>query len=183
MSMVILTLPVRGDEIEDGLKAALAAHQAKNEAETVLAVQRVQRLLGARATVGLQGALPEMIGEWRGGKVEVQTLEGAGGGSSLRRSYKRGDKASKNERRATVVLSVDSPLMEKVGSVLSNPQIGALLGVKTVMVGQLRGTYIEKQGLLQLVVKERFLIAVEGKKLKLEELQEVAAGLKLEMLK
>jgi hypothetical protein len=178
-----MTLSLWADEIEDGLTAALQAHKAGKVDDTVKAVQEVQKLLAAKAVLGLKDALPDMIGDWKGGKLEQQSLEGAGGGMSLRRSYKRGDKEKGNEQRASVVMSVDSPLMEKIGGALAKPQIAALLGMKSVPVGEHTAVYMEKQGLVQWVVKGRFLIAVEGKKLKQAELLQVAAGIKTDLLK
>jgi hypothetical protein len=171
----------RADEIEDALKAALAAHQSGKTAEAAAAIKKANDLLAEKAVAGLGEALPKAIGEWTAGKLESQSLSSAGGGHSFSRSYKQGSKEAGNEKRGTAVVTVDSPLLQKVGSFLSNPQIGALLGAKPLKVGPHSAIHIEKQGLIQFIVKERYLVAIEGKKLKKDELVEIAAGIKTEV--
>jgi hypothetical protein len=180
--LLMLTV-VRADEIADALTAATEAHKKGDLAATTAAVKKVSSLLQAQAVAGLGAALPDSIGAWRGGKIETQSLEGAGGGHSLRRNYRQGDKDKGTERRATVILTVDSAVLGKVGSLLTKPEISALLGAKPLAIGPHKAVYMEKQGTLQFIVEERFLLAVEGKKLKQEEVLEVARGLKTELLK
>lgn len=180
---LLLASAATADEIEDALNAALTAHKAGDLKATTTAVQKAVGFLQTKAAAGLSAALPSEIGIWKAGKLESQSLEGAGGGHSLRRSYRHGDKDKGEERRGTVVITVDSPLLEKVTSFLTNPEIGALLGAKPVSVGSHKAVYIEKQGILQFIVNQRFLVAVEGKKLKKEELLIIAQGIKTEVLK
>jgi hypothetical protein len=177
------TVAAVADEIETALQAAMAAHKSGDLAATQKSVAEANRLLNEKAASGLGEALPKQIGIWAAGKLETQTLEGAGGGTSLRRAYRHGAKEKGEERRGTVVITVDSPLMEKVGSFLANPQIGALLGAKPVKVGSHPAVHIEKQGLIQFIVNKRYLVAIEGKKLKSSELMEIASGVKTEVLK
>ena len=182
-TVALLLATARADEIEDALTAALTAHKGGDLKATTAAVQKAVGLLQTKAAAGLSAALPSEIGIWKAGKLESQSLEGAGGGHSLRRSYRHGDKDKGEERRGTVVITVDSPLLEKVTSFLTNPEIGALLGAKPVTVGTHKAVHIEKQGILQFIVNQRFLVAVEGKKLKKEELLVIAQGILTEHLK
>jgi hypothetical protein len=183
LSLLLLMTAVRADEIETALQTALDAHKSGNSTAASQAMAEATRLMNAKLASGFADALPTAIGIWKAGKLETQTLEGAGGGTSLRRAYRHGDKEKGEERRANAVITVDSPVMEKVGSLLANPQIGALLGNKPLKVGSHSAVFIEKQGLIQFIVNKRFLVAVEGKKLKQSELLEIATGLKTEFLK
>jgi hypothetical protein len=183
VALLLTPMIAAADEIEDALNAALTAHKGGDLKATTAAVQKAVGLLQTKAAAGLSAALPSEIGIWKAGKLESQSLEGAGGGHSLRRSYRHGEKDKGEERRGTVVVTVDSPLLEKVASFLTNPEIGALLGAKPVTVGKHKAVHIEKQGIIQFIVNQRFLVAVEGKKLKKEELLEIAQGVLTEHLK
>ena len=74
-------------------------------------------------------------------------------------------------------------MLSQVSSFLSNPALGGLLGIKQRKVGELTAMVHAKEGLLQMVVNNRFLVQIQGKKLTEDELADLAGGVKVEVLK
>ena len=178
-----VALTVRADEVEDALSAALKAYKEGKTAEASSAVKTAQSLLNAKAGLTVAAALPDMIGDWKGSKVESKSLDGIGGGQAVERIYRKGSKEKGNEKKATVAITVDSPLMSQVMSFLSNPALGSLLGAKQQKIGEIDAMLLPKQGLLQMIVAKRYLVAVQAKKLSESDLTELAKGVNVEALK
>ena len=180
LALAILALaPValRADEIEDALNSALKFYKEGKLSEANTGLQTAVNLLNEKRGASLSSVLPDEIKGWKGGKVESASLAALGGGNTIERGYR------KDEKKATVSIAADSPLLSQVSSFLSNPALGGLLGIKQKKVGDLTAMIHAKEGLLQMVVNNRFLIQIQGKKLTEEELAELAGGVKVDLLK
>jgi hypothetical protein len=174
---------VRADDVEDALNTALRAYKEGKTAEAGSAIQTAQKLINAKAGLSLAAALPDMIGQWKGGKIDSKSLDGIGGGQALERSYRQGSKEKNNEKKATVTITADSPLMNQVMGFLANPALGSLLGARSAKIGDLDAMLLPKQGLLQMIVAKRYLVAVQAKKLSEPDLIQIASGVKVDVLK
>jgi hypothetical protein len=82
-----------------------------------------------------------------------------------------------------VSIAANSPLLSQVAGFLSNPALGGLLGLKTKSIGGLTAVIHAKEGLLQMVVNNSYLVQIQGKKLSEEELTTLASGVKVDLLK
>lgn len=165
------------DEIEDALASALKFYKEGKLSEANTGLQTAVSLLNEKRGLSLSSVLPDDIKGWKGGKVETTSLAALGGGNTVERGYK------KDEKKATVSIAADSPLLSQVSGLLSNPALGGLLGIKQKKVGDLTAMLHAKEGLLQMVVNNRFLVQIQGKKLSEDELADLAAGVKVEVLK
>ena len=122
-------------------------------------------------------------GGWNGGKITTKTLSEIGGGQGAERNYRKGDKEDPKSLTATVSIISGSPAMTQISGFLSNPALGVLIGAKSQQVGSTTAMVIPKEGLLQMVVQDKFVIAVRGKKLSEAQLAELAAGVNQDVLK
>lgn len=177
LALGTLCLTTHADEVEDKINAALKLYQEGKLAEASTELQNAQNSLTEKRGSGLSSVLPDMIQEWKAGKLEAASLAALGGGSSVERVYKKG------EKKATVSIASDSPLLSQVAGFLSNPALGGLLGLKTKSIGDLTAVIHAKEGLLQMVVNNRFLVQIQGKKVTEEELTTLASGVKVDQLK
>jgi hypothetical protein len=180
LALAVLALsPValRADEIEDAINSALKLYKEGKLSEATTGLQNAVNLLGEKRGTSLSSALPDEIKGWKGGKIESASLAALGGGNTIERDYR------KDEKKATVSIAADSPMLSQVSSFLSNPALGGLLGIKQKKVGDLTAMVHAKEGLLQMVVNNRFLVQIQGKKLTEEELADLAGGVKVEVLK
>lgn len=174
---LVLTATLRADEFEEAVNSALKLYQEGKLAEANTSLQTALNLLNEKRGASLSSVLPDEIGGWKGGKVESSSLAALGGGNTIERDYRKG------EKKATVSIAADSPLLSQVSSFLSNPALGGLLGIKQKKVGDFSAMLHPKEGLLQMAVNNRFLVQIQGKKLTEDELAELAGGVKVDVLK
>ena len=167
----------RADEIEDAIASALKLYKEGRLGEADAGLQTALNLLNDKRGLSLSAALPDEIAGWKGGKVESTSLAALGGGNTVERSYKNGDK------KAVVSIAADSPMLAQVSGFLSNPALGGLLGIRQKKIGELSAMLHTKEGLLQMAVNNRFLVQVQGKKLSEDELASLAAGVKVDVIK
>lgn len=175
--LVLFPVASRADDIEDAVNAALKLYKEGKLNEATTGLQSAVNLLNEKRGASLSSALPDEIKGWKGGKLESASLAALGGGNTIERDYR------KDEKKATVSIAADSPMLSQVSSFLSNPALGGLLGIKQRKVGELTAMLHAKEGLLQMVVNNRFLVQIQGKKLSEEELADLAAGVKVDVLK
>ncbi len=169
---------LRADEVEDSIAAALKAYQSGKPAEASNALQKALKVLSEKGGGAVAAALPEMIGEWKVGKIETQSLGNAGGGTTVSRTYRKGD-----EKKILASIAADSPLLGQINTFLKAPALGKLLGAKPRQVGPFTAMYFSKEGILQFAVSERFAVIIQGKKLGEDDILEVAQGVNTELLK
>lgn len=178
-----LVTALHADEFEDSLTAALKAYKENKIDEANTALQNANRIIAEKSGDKLEEVLPKTIGAWTRGKLETQSLASAGGGTTTKANYKKGDKEKGTEERISVNITADSPMLMQVAAFLKAPALGALLGQKTKQIGEYSGMYISKEGILQFPVNERYMIIIQGKKIDEDQLMIIAKGIKADVLK
>lgn len=176
---VLLAMPAAlpADEVEDAIQSALKFYQEGKLTEANAGLQTAIARLNDKRGVSLSSVLPDEIKGWKGGKIESTSLAALGGGNTIERSYKKDDK------KAVVSIAADSPTLKQVAGFLSNPALAGVLGIKQKQVGELTAMYHAKEGLLQMVVSDRFLVQIQAKKLSEEDILDLASGVKVDVLK
>lgn len=172
----LFPLNLRADEIEDALHAALNFYREGKLNEAAAQLDTATKALNAKQGLTVAAVLPDEINGWKGGKIDTGSLASLGGGQTIERSYRKGDK------KAVISIVADSPALNQISAFIANPAIGSLLGMKAKKVGGITAMMQPKEGLLQFAVNERHLVAVQGKKLTENELAELAAGVKVDLL-
>lgn len=179
ITLIALLCPavVRADEIEDAINAALKLYKEGKLDEAAVQLDAATKSLDAKQGLTVAAVLPDDIAGWKGGKTDTSSLAALGGGQTIERSYRKG------EKKAVISIVAGSPTLNQVSAFLANPAIGGLLGMKAKKVGDVNAMVQPKEGLLQFAVNERYLVAVQGRKLTENELAELAAGVNIDLLK
>ena len=180
---LVTTITLRADEFEDSLTAALKAYKENKIDDASTALQNATRIIAEKSGEKLEDVLPKTIGAWTRGRLETQSLASAGGGTTTKVNYKKGDKEKGTEERISVNVTADSPMLMQVAAFLKAPALGSLLGQKTKQIGDYSGMYISKEGILQFPVNERYMIIIQGKKIPEDQLMIVAKGINADLLK
>jgi len=180
---LVTTITLRADEFEDSLTAALKAYKENKIDDASTALQNATRIIAEKSGEKLEDVLPKTIGAWTRGRLETQSLASAGGGTTTKVNYKKGDKEKGNEERISVNVTADSPMLMQVAAFLKAPALGSLLGQKTKQIGDYSGMYISKEGILQFPVNERYMIIIQGKKIPEDQLMIIAKGINADLLK
>ncbi len=187
-SLLLLTLLASpaawaaSDEVEQAIQEALQAYREGALSEAVSSLQYAEQLIQKEKGRRLAAALPEPLPGWTAEEAESQAAPAAmlGGGISAQRTYRKG------EAEVRVSLASDSPLLQGVLMVLSNPLFATADGGELVRVGRrkavLRYDLAERAGELQLVVARRFLLSVEGEGVSRETILAYARAVDLEAL-
>jgi hypothetical protein len=183
VALALFVGPVlQADDVETALQGALTAYKAGNLAETADLLKKAEDLINEKQGNSLSAVLPDKIGDFKGGRISTKDIGDAVGGKATERSYRKGDKEDPKSITATIAIISNSPALSQISTFLNNPALGALLGAKSKTVGSQTAMLIPKEGMLQMSVGGKFVIAVRGKKCSEEQLAELAAGVNLEML-
>ena len=98
-----------------------------------------------------------------------------GGGVNAEREY------SKGNSRISISIMSDSPLLQSVMMMFSNPMFATADGGKMERINRQKAIVkyspADKSGELQMVVNNRFLVTVEGSDISREELLEYATAI------
>lgn len=180
---IVTTITLRADEFEDSLTAALKAYKENKIDDASTALQNATRIIAEKSGEKLEDVLPKTIGAWTRGRLETQSLASAGGGTTTKVNYKKGDKEKGTEERISVNVTADSPMLMQVAAFLKAPALGSLLGQKTKQIGDYSGMYISKEGILQFPVNERYMVIIQGKKIPEDQLMIIAKGINADLLK
>ncbi len=167
------------DPVTNEIDAAKKAYESGDTAETQVALNQALALLGEMKVAEVGKALPETIGEWKGGEIDNQSAGLAilgGGGITLRRPYTSGEKS------VTVDLSADSPAIGMMLGYLGNPATATAMGLKMHRMGDEKVMVNEKEGSATLIYNNRFLFQIQNSGLKPAELVGLLQGVDLKAL-
>ncbi len=166
------------DEVEDAINEAMKLYKEGKYSEASTSLQIALNGINEKKGGTISSALPDKIGEWKGGEVDNTNALGIlGGGTTVARKY------SKTDRNASITIIADSPMIGQVMGLMANPAIAGLAGLKMKKAGDNTVTIQKDAGMGQIVVDNRFLIQIQGSDLKEEEILELAAGVKTGVLK
>ena len=178
-TMAVLTLKtaVFADEVSDYINEALKSYKDGKFTEAVDSLNFAEQLIQQKKSAGPEGFLPNPLKGW---KAEAATNTAAGnammgGGISAERSYTKGDSSVK------VQIVADSPLLQGVMMMMSNPMFAASDGGKVERIGGQKAVIkynpVDKNGDVKIVVANRFLVTVEGSGITDADLKEYAKAI------
>lgn len=170
LSVLVLALPVRADEVSDNLKTAAAAYEAGNYSEALQAVDYAGQLIRQKKSEAVAALLPAGPSGWQAEEAQTEAAAAAlmGGMVTAKRTYTKGDSS------VTIQIQSDSPLLQTYGMMFSNPALLAGSGAKleTIKGQRVAVTYraSDKAGDIKAVVDNRYVVTVEGNGVTKEEL-------------
>jgi hypothetical protein len=165
------------DEVVKSINEGTEFYNNGEYAEAVTSLNYAVQLIQQKKGDVLKGLLPEPLDGWTARDAESQSAGAAmfGGGVTAERNYSRGDS------RVTIRMITDSPMMQGVMMMFSNPMFATSDGGKLERIGKQKAIvkYDEdnRSGDLQMVVNNRFLVMVEGDAVTRDELLTYAAAI------
>ncbi len=174
---LILTGPaLRADDTEDYIKEGLKAYKDGNYTEATKSLNYALGLINEKKADFALEALPKTIAGWEGDKGETQSLGALGGGNVVSRNYR------KEEKRAQISISMDSPLVQQMMGLLTNPIFAGQAGRPRKVNGH-DAIYNKENGELTMVVDNRILIKIEASDSSEEEILSLAKAINLDALR
>lgn len=114
------------DEVNDTVADALKAYEGKEFSQAVELLDYASQLIRQQKGAQLESVLPAPLDGWEAEKASSNAAAGAmfGGGVTAERKYKNGNK------RVTVSLVTDSPMVQSMMALYRNPMFASAGGGK-----------------------------------------------------
>lgn len=180
---VFICVPAYSDEVEDSIKEALNQYKEKDFSEASSSLDYASQLIRQKRGEQFTQFLPKALKGWQSNKSKSSSVGKAmfGGGITAERKYTKG------KSRVNVSIVSDSPVMQGLITVFSNPMFMGGNGKKLTRVGGQKAmtSYNEnsKRGEIQVLVDKRFLVTIKGSKVSQEDLQAYAKSIEYKKMK
>ncbi len=174
---------VYADDVTDSIGEAMDAYKDGEYTEAVESLNYASQLIQQKKGEGLTSFLPKPLKGWSAKDAESKAMGAAmfGGGVTAERRYTKG------KGRIDVKIITDSPMMQGVMMMFSNPMFASSDGGKLEKIKRQKSIvkYNEarEKGEIKIVVAKRFLVTVEGKKIAKEDLMGYAKAIDYKKLK
>lgn len=165
------------DEVEDAVKEGLEYYQDGDFSSAAGSLEYAAQLIRQKKGGKLETFLPEPLPGWTAENASSQAMGASlfGGGVTAERSY------SKEDSSATVKIVTDSPMLQGVLMMLTNPAVATADGGKMKKINGQKAVVKYDQdsasGEIQVVAAGRFLVTVEGSNISQEDLLAYAEGI------
>jgi hypothetical protein len=182
--LIALTLVVttwttspRADEIRDSINEALQNYKDGNYTDAVANLNYASQLIQQKKGEDLQALLPAPLKGWTADDASSQAMGAAmlGGGVTAERRY------HKDDNSINIQVVTDSPVLQGVMMMLSNPMFAASDGGKVQRINQQKAIVKyeadSRSGSIQIVVANRFLVTIEGNDVAKEDLEAYAKAM------
>src|SRR3954451_7660744 len=134
MAALVAVTPVTAwaDEISDQIAEALSAYRKKDVSTAIAALEAAANMLRQERAESWKTLLPAPPAGWTAEEAETSAAGTSlfGGGTGVTRKYAKGD----DEVEISIV--AESPLVQAMGAMMSNPMIAASAGHVVVVGGR-----------------------------------------------
>jgi hypothetical protein len=180
--MFVASNPVQADDVTDSINEALKQY-SKGTSLTPFRVSIMRpSSFGKKRAGSLRAFLPNPVSGWKAEDAKSQAMGSAmfGGGVAAERSYVKGDS------RVNVTILTDSPMMQAMMMMFSNPMMATSDGGKLEKINGekaiVKYSNETKDGDINMVIANRFLITVQGNDVIRQDLISFAQGIDFKKL-
>lgn len=159
------------DDIEVSVKEALQYYKDGEYKDAVESLNYASQLIKQKIGGKLESFLPKPLSGWTAQEASSQAVGASmlGGGITAERRY------SKDSSSITVQIITDSPLMQGMMMMFSNPMFATSEGGKLERIGRQKAIVKfdsnSKKGEIKIVVANRFFVSIEGQGITKEDLK------------
>ena len=169
--------PVWADEITDSIEEAMEYYKKGDFVEAANSLDYASQLIRQKRSGNLEGFLPNPLSGWTAEDIKSQAAGTGvlGGMISVNRTYR------KNQSSIKIEIIVDSPGIQSMIMVLSNPAYASAGGGKLTRIKNQKAIikYLEsgKNGEINIVVAKKYLVNVEGRNIGKNDLVDYASSI------
>jgi hypothetical protein len=164
-SVVSLTFSTASfaDDVTEYINEALQYYKDGEFSDAVDSLNFAEQLIQQKKSAGLEAFLPGPLKGWAAETATSQAASSAmlGGGISAERKYSKGDKSIQ------INIVADSPMLQGVMMMMSNPMFATSDGGKMERIKKQKALVKfdpkTKDGEVQIVVANRFMVSINGK--------------------
>jgi hypothetical protein len=184
-AVMLLTVPanVYADDVTDSITEALDAYKEGEYSAAVDSLNYASQLINQKKGDSLSSLLPEPLDGWSAKSSKSQAMGAAmfGGGITAERKYVKG------KNNVSIEIVADSPMMQSVMMMFSNPMYATSDGGKLEKIKRQKAIVKfnpeNNRGDIKIVVANRFLVTVKGNKTTLADLKAYAKAIDYKKLK
>ena len=165
---------VSADDITDSITEGLEYYKKGDASAAIQSLNYATQLMMQNKAQGLESFLPEPLNGWRSETASSSASGVAmlGGGATAERTY------SKDDKQVTIQIITDSPMMQGVMMMFSNPMFATADGGKLEKIGKQKAivTYDENagEGDIKIVIAGRFFVSLDGSGITRDDLTDYA---------
>jgi hypothetical protein len=157
---LLATTAVCSDDVTASIDEAVKAYKNKDYAAAAEALETAAQLVRQKRGEGFKELLPAAPAGWTAEEATSSAAGAAmfGGGVTAERNYRKGNASM------TVKLITDSPIMQGMMMMISNPMFASADGGKLERIKGQRAIFKNQQGngSVQIVVNGALLVQIEG---------------------
>jgi len=179
---IALTAGVYADETADAINEALQQYQKGEYTGAMGSLNYASQLIGQKKGEQLRSFLPKPLEGWTADDAASQVANTAmmGGGVSAERSY------HKDSSSVTIRITSDSPMLQGMMMMLSNPMFAGADGGKMEKISGekaiIKYNAANKDGNINIVVANRMLVTIEGNSVTEQDLKDYALSVEYKKL-
>jgi len=180
---IVISGTVYADEITDTIQEAIEYYEEGDFVEAASSLDYASQLIRQKRSGGLEAFLPEPLSGWSAADVESQAAGAAylGGMITATRKYR------KEQSSITIEILTDSPMLQSMVMMLSNPAYATADGGKLTKIKRQKAVIkyrpSNKDGEINIVVAKKYLVAVKGRKIKEADLVDYASAIDYKKLR
>ena len=169
--------PALADDVTDYINEALQYYNDGQYSDAVDSLNFAEQIIQQKKSSGLEEFLPGPLKGWTAEAATSQAASSAmlGGGITAERSYNKGDSSIE------IQIMADSPMLQGVMMMMSNPMFAGADGGKLERIGKQKAIVkfnsSTKEGDIQIVVANRFMISIEGDGVTKKDLKDYAKAI------
>ena len=174
---------VFADEITDSIEEAMEYYKEGDYVEATNSLDYASQLIRQKRGENLKAFLPEPLAGWSAEDVKSKAAGAGylGGMISAKRKYKK-DKSS-----VTIEIITDSPALQSMVMMFSNPAFASGDGGKLTKIKRQKAIIkyhpSKKNGEINIVVAKQYLVSVKGRNINQNDLVDYASAIDYKKLK
>lgn len=163
ISLLLGSLPLHADDVTDQIDEAVKAYEKEDYNTAITALDSASTLIRQKKGEMVSKLLPEPLAGWEAGESKSSAAAAGmfGGGISAERRYTR--KADGKVETVTISITTDSPLMQSMGMMFSNPMFMGQDNKLIVINGE-KTIANERDNSLTSMVANKVMVKVDGDK-------------------
>ena len=181
--LMVFSIPAYASDIEESIKEAFQSYTDGEYKDSVESLNYASQLIQQEVAAGLESFLPKPLSGWTTPKINSQSTGASlfGGAITTKRQY------NKKSSSITVQIITDSPLIQNMTMIFSNPIFTTFDGGKLEKIKRQKAlvkfTPDTKSGKIEIIVADRFLVLIEGQDITKKELKDYAVAIDYKKLK
>jgi len=177
LSLMIFSQPLFADDVTDSIKEGLDAYNEGEYSDAVDSLNYASQLIQQKKSENLTTFLPEPLEGWTSKKPKSNAAGSSmfGGGITATRAYIKG------KNNITIEIVADSPLLQSMMMMFSNPMYATSDGGKLEKIKRQKAIVKfdpdTARGDIKIVIANRFLVTVKGNRTTEEDLKAYAKAI------